>query len=391
MTVFNSLGSNYNFASALSALFTSNSKGHSQKLVAFLENKYNGKVVLTYKGREALYLAFSLLDRNKKKIIINGFTCYAVYESIEKAGYEPVLVDLPKDELNFLPNNLQSLLKKQDIAAVVIQNTLGYPCDIEAIQELCKKSNIPLVEDLAHSVGAVYKNGKEAGTVGDMVALSFSQDKMIDAVSGGALIIRNDKYKKNIQVAHGERGKKDRMYPFATVLIRNFYPLFLGKVLHFVLKKTHLLTVPMEGQVTPASLPSWQAKLALFELERLEKNIQWRREIAAIYKKGISDQFLNKEIAGKIDCSSSLRFPIFTKNREGLIKYLKKNGVYISDIWYDAPIAPRRFMAKTKYNGECPNAERISNMILNLPTHRNISKKDAQSIVELINQWEKSQ
>lgn len=391
MTIFNSLGSNYNFAYALKALFIPNNKKYNEKLIALLEKKYDGKAIVTYKGREALYLAFSLLRNKKKKIAINGFTCYAVYEAIEKAGYEALLIDIEKNGINFSPEVLEDILKKEEVAAVIIQNTLGYPCDIERIEEICRKNSVVLIEDLAHSVGAVYQSGREAGTVGDMVILSFSQDKIIDAVSGGALIIRNEEYKENIQNPKRIGKKRDRVYPLFTVLIRNFYPVFLGKIFHFILKKTNLLSAPMDGYVNPASLPSWQSKLALAEFENHGKNLKWRREIAAIYEKGINDDFLKNEITKNISNSSNLRFPIFLKNREKLIKYLRKNGVYISDIWYDAPIAPRRFMSKTKYNGECPNSEDVSNTILNLPTHKNVSKKDAQSIVEIINKWEKLQ
>ena len=41
---------------------------------------------------------------------------------------------------------------------------------------ICKEKDIVLIEDLAHCVGAKYLNGKEAGNVGDLVVLSFSQD-----------------------------------------------------------------------------------------------------------------------------------------------------------------------------------------------------------------------
>lgn len=182
MSIFNSLGSNYDFKFVLKSLFLKNDGG----LKKFLERKYKGQVTLTYKGREAIELALSGLPKGSL-IAINGFTCFAVYEAIKKAGHKALYLDIEKGELNFSPETLKRAV---NVKAVIIQNTLGYPCDIEKISQVCKENKIILIEDLAHSVGTRYENGKEAGMVGDFVALSFSQDKMIDVVSGGALIQR---------------------------------------------------------------------------------------------------------------------------------------------------------------------------------------------------------
>lgn len=183
MSIFNSLGSNYDFNFVLKSLF-SRGDGH---LKSFLENKYKGQVTLVYKGRDAIELALSNLPK-RSFIGINGFTCFAVYEAIKKAGMEVSYLDIEKGELNF---SAQTLKKATNLKAVIIQNTLGYPCDIEKIAQICQENKIILIEDLAHCVGTKYENGMEAGMMGDFVVLSFSQDKIADAVSGGALIKRN--------------------------------------------------------------------------------------------------------------------------------------------------------------------------------------------------------
>ncbi len=188
MSIFNSLGSNYNFGFAIRALFASN---NDKKLKAFLEEKYQGKATLLCKGRQAIELALKKTNLSEGTVAINGFTCFAVYEAIKKAGLDVEYLDIAKDDLNFSAKTLEKHLEKnQKIKVVIIQNTLGYPCDIERISQLCKKKKVILIEDLAHSVGTRYSNRQEAGTVGDFVVLSFSQDKMIDTVTGGALIER---------------------------------------------------------------------------------------------------------------------------------------------------------------------------------------------------------
>lgn len=182
MNIFNSLGSNYDFQFVLKSLF-SRGGGDLKKI---LEDKYKGRVTLTRKGREAIELALSGLPPGSL-IAINGFTCFAVYEAIKKAEHKALYLDIDKGDLNFSADTLKRAF---NVKAVIVQNTLGYPCDIEKIAQICKENKIILIEDLAHCVGTKYESGVEAGTVGDFVALSFSQDKMIDAVSGGALIKR---------------------------------------------------------------------------------------------------------------------------------------------------------------------------------------------------------
>ncbi|OGH45761.1 MAG: hypothetical protein A3H50_02240 [Candidatus Levybacteria bacterium RIFCSPLOWO2_02_FULL_37_10] len=399
MSVFNSLGSNYDFGFAIRALFPEVAKlfllpgGLGLDLKKYLEEKYDGEAILLFKGREAITLALKLLDLPKNsQVAINGFTCYAVYKAIEKAGCKPVLIDIPRDDLNLTRSDLVSTLTKNpDIKVVIVQNTLGYPCDIDEISEICKEKNIFLIEDLAHSVGAKYKNGTEAGRVGDFVVLSFSQDKIIDGISGGALIIRNKIYQKNIENSFKNPSValqlKDRFYPLLTFKIRIFYNVG-GKLFHFVLKKTKLLSTPMQGTLYKFSnLPEWYCNLINYQFNNSDKELRHRRKVAEIYSRNLSKKILSDSIVKNIDLSANLRFPIFVENRQNLINYLKKDNIYISDIWYDAPIAPRRFMSEINYKNDCPNAEKISEKILNLPTHKNISEKQALQLSNLINSF----
>lgn len=382
MSIFNSLGSNYNLKYVLKSLF-SDAKGKSLKLKNYLEEKYNGKIILTYKGREALTLALKILDLPKESFVaINGFTCFAVYKAIEKAGLKPLCLDLEEknSDLNFSFETFEKTLNEnKNLKAVVIQNTLGYPTDIEKIKKICDEKNIILIEDLAHCIGTKYANGREAGTVGDFIALSFSQDKVIDAVSGGALVIRAKKYqnhKLNLDFKSPKNQFKDRLYPIFTFKIRKGYDFGLGKVLHFFLKELNLLSKPMqEGLYDFYSLPDWYCNLALNQFSNLSQQLNHRKKIAKIYLEKLDKKILQKSITENINISSNLRFPIFVENRKSLIRFLKKSKVYVSDIWYD-DVAP-----------ECPNAVKISKTILNLPTHINVTEKDAIIITERINTW----
>ena len=405
MSIFNSLGSNYSLDSILQALFASNSEENKTILASFLEEKYGGKAILFYKGREAIRFALRLIDKKEAVVGICGFTCYAVYDAVVKEGYQSVFFDIDEQSLHFSKATLEAAKKKNpQLQIVIIQNTLGYPCDMEAIAKYCKKEKIILIEDLAHSIGTTYENGKEAGTVGDFVALSFSQDKVIDGVSGGALIIRNNKFSIlnfTFSMVATKQQVIDKLYPLFTFLIRKTYGFGLGKFLHRILKLFHLLSQPMMDLDGLHELPGWYCFLVYSEFLLLESSLSHRRKIASIYKDMLGLSLRAKrsnpsEIAtlssiarddNIIELSTNLRFPIFVEKREELIAFLKQQSIFVSDIWYDAPIAPKKYLSKTSYRHECPNGEKVSERILNLPTHRNVSEEDAKFIADKVNEW----
>ena len=134
-----------------------------------------------------------------------------------------------------------------------------------------------------------------------------------------------------------------------------------------------------EGLYNFYFLPDWYCNLALVEFGKLKQQVDHRKEIAKIYANNLNKNILNLNISTNIDNSSNLRFPIFLENRGDLIKFLKKYNIFVSDIWY-FDVAP-----------ECPNAVEISHKILNLPTHINVTRKDALRIAERINAWLKLQ
>ncbi len=389
MTVFNSLGSNYDLRTALQTLVASGGKGVRGQLTKLLSQRYGGSVVLTYKGRDALRLALEALP-HKGKVVVNGYTCYAVFEAVAESGHAPLYLDIGDHSLNFPPESLErALTEHAGIVAVVVQNTLGFPCDIGPIEKLCEEHGIPLIEDLAHAIGTRYADGREAGTVGDFTALSFSQDKVIDAVSGGALIVRNGRYADRMPAPAVpvpiSQQLKDRLYPILTWKIRTLYPLGLGKPFHALLRSSHLLSRPFDGFKSDVRiLPDWYCGLITRQFQQLERTQAHRQRIARMYAERFG---VCSPLPLKFDKTSAIRFPLLALDRDQLIEYLRKNGMYVSDIWYDAPISPQKYISHTNYRGECPHGERVADLMVNLPTHRNVSERAARRIADLASEW----
>ena len=393
MAIFNSLGSNYSTRDVWRHLTAKSKKGAITEFSRKLGQHYGGQALLTYKGREALELALKNSGlRPGSAIGINGFTCYAVYRAVENAGFKALLVDIAPHQLNFSVGELKALHTKHlNLKAVIVQNTLGYPADMPAIAAYCQKSGLMVIEDLAHSIGASYADNKETGSVGTFTMLSFSQDKLSDVVAGGALIARRGKIispETNLSSIGSVQRLKNRLYPLWTWLIRSTYPIGMGRILHFGLKKLHWMATPMSDDLEGLhAIPASVAALLMDRWQGVESELEHRRQIASIYMQQLPAALQPiSPISGK---PSYLRFPVWINDRKSLLGFLRSQQIFISDTWYDVPIGPVKYFPNTNYqSGTCPNSEELTNHIINLPTHMNVTPEVATNICAKIKQWQ---
>lgn len=396
--ICNSLGSNFlTLAQASEPLFISNQLHYRTDLDAYLQRQYQGEVIMLYKGRESLALALQLASLPAGSYVaINGFTCFAVYKAIAEQGLHIEYLDIETNSLDFSADTFRKAIQRNPkIKAVIVQNSLGYPADVLQIKAICEQQGVILIEDLAHSIGTTYQDGQLAGTVGDFTVLSFSQDKIIDSVSGGALIVRNQLYCSRLSKVRTSPVPpiiqlRDRLYPLFTWIIRNTHSLKMGAVVHRILKSLHLLARPMNDLGSGFhELPNWQCRLALQQLQSLDTLLHHRRKIAKIYSENLSKNLLLQAISTTIAKSSALRFPLLVSNRQTVLKYLKDHNYYLSDVWYDSPLGPSNYLKYSTYTNQCPHSEMVTKKIINLPTHRNITEKQAKQLVALINSCQK--
>ena len=66
-------------------------------------------------------------------------------------------------------------------------HTFGHPAELDELLIICKKWNLPMIEDAAESLGSFYK-GKHTGTIGKMGTLSFNGNKIITTGGGGMIL-----------------------------------------------------------------------------------------------------------------------------------------------------------------------------------------------------------
>ena len=385
--IFQALGARYSFGAAVKHAFSRGTEADSEKLRQALVKRYGGEAVLYQKGRAALAAAIRLGTGGTGKVAISGLTCYSVVQAVQAAGCTPVFVDIRQSDLQFGAQELMAAAKKHSgIKAVVIQNMLGIPADIVAIQKVTDKLGMVLIEDLAHSAGAQYADGREVGTVGDITMLSFGRDKAIDSVNGGALVVRNHDAPLTFPVITPSFSVqfRDRVYPLIAWLTRALYPIKLGRYVMGASIKVGLVVRSADGDVDEtATLPHWQAKLACDQVNSLTTIAVRRRQKAQEYAKLIEGLPSGMRQTGE----APVRVPLIVGNRDDVVQHLAARGVQANDIWYDVPVSPQRFYDRVDYPvNECPNAVRIAEQLVNLPTHERIGTDDIKHISQLVNE-----
>lgn len=195
--------------------------------------------------------------------------------SVEPAcmlGAVPVFCDITPDTYNLCPQSLETQIKavlaegKYRPAAVVAVDFLGNPADYDALDAVCKRYGLLLIEDAAQSMGASY-HGKKCGALGDVATTSFFPAKPLGCYGdGGAVFTDDDEMAVLLRslCVHGKgaRGKYDNV------------------------------RIGLNSR-----LDTLQAAILLPKLAALEGELAKRQEVAARYNEAFAGRFVTPYVA----------------------------------------------------------------------------------------------
>lgn len=361
--IFLGLASSYRAGRIWRHVFAWGGKKDSEELKQKLAKRYDAKandVVLYHTGRSALAAAFQAVAKPGSGVVIPGLTCIAVVRAVRAAGCVPIFVDIDPETLQYDWDALDKTLKVcYNVSTIVAQNTLGLPLDMSRLEKVAHRHDLKIVEDLAHSAGRFYPDGREVGTVGAATALSFGKGKAIDTIAGGALVLRG---KAKVQPVPPKRRPRwgdrwrERWYPAFGALIRGGYHVGLGKVITAVFLKLKWIQKSADAELNlDTRLTYWQAKLASQQLDELPR--------------------------------TPLRGHTFVREREKLLKALRLKGYYFDEIWYDTPVSPERYAKEAGFpESECPNTVKVAAEIINYPSW--YSDAQLAPVKDFVQQWQ---
>ncbi len=315
-------------------------------------NKFTGSntCIGVNSGTAALNLALSLFDLKNKEVLIPSLTFVSTAHAVILNGAKPIFVDVNPETLCIDEKQIQNSITK-NTKAVIPVHFAGFPCNLTAIRSICKKNNLYLIEDAAHAIGSTFNN-KKIGAHGDAVCFSFHPVKNLAMPTGGAITINHKNHKKFRKQLESRRwcGISDRNNVDYDVheLGWNYY------------------------------MNEFSAAIGLVQLKKLNEMIKTRKRIAKFYDREIN---LENKIPYSIDCSYHLYW-ILVENRKQFRKKLANEGIETGTHY-----KPVHHMSYYKNKKPLPITEKISNEIVTIPIHPNLTDNQLSKIVHFVNKF----
>jgi len=189
-----------NMKAAVENLHLSGDGPFTRHCQAWLQTQVgSASALLTHSCTAALEMAALLLDlRPGDEVIMPSFTFVSTANAFVLRGATPVFVDVRADTLN-----LDEALIEQAVTpasrAIVAVHYAGVLCEMEAITSLTAARQLCLIEDAAQALGSRYR-GRQAGSFGNLAAVSFHETKNIVSGEGGALLVNDPRFVQRAEI-----------------------------------------------------------------------------------------------------------------------------------------------------------------------------------------------
>ncbi len=329
---------------------------------AALEEKIWNRVFAVNSCTSALTLALRLAGvKAGTEVITTPMTCTATNLPILSLGAVPVWADVCSDSGLIDPRDVERKVTSLT-GAVVCVDWGGMPCDVDALKRICFVHSVPLIEDAAHSLGAVYF-GLPVGRLVDFTAFSFQAIKHITTGDGGALACRS--------VLDHERGKKLRWFG-----INREAP---GG-------GDSRIGVDIEEWGYKFHMNDIAATIGVAQLPYLRRIVAQHTANAVEYDQRLSEYFLKPKEPFGVGSSWWLYTLLLPSesDRDGFREFMLGRGIQVSQVHRRndeySVFSPHRC-------GHLPGLDLFSSRMICLPVHWGLSQADRDRIVEGCNEW----
>lgn len=142
-------------------------------------------------GTTALQIAMMALGITQgDEVITTPFTFIATGETISLLGARPVFVDIDPDTCNINANLVEAAITPRTKAIIPV-SLYGQCADMEAINAIAARHDLPVIEDAAQSFGAT-RHGRRSGSLSTIACTSFFPSKPLGCYGDGGACFTDD-------------------------------------------------------------------------------------------------------------------------------------------------------------------------------------------------------
>ncbi|HEY2219966.1 MAG TPA: DegT/DnrJ/EryC1/StrS family aminotransferase [Gaiellaceae bacterium] len=275
----------------------------------------------------------------------------AIYE-----GATPIFADIDPDTLNLDPAAVEAAVTPRTRAVVAV-DIFGYPCELDELRAICDRHGLALVEDACEALGARYK-GRPLGSHGHPATFAFYPNKQITTGEGGAVVTGSSE-EHELLVSLRNQGRLETS----------------SWLQHGRLGYNY-------------RLDDVSAALGIGQLEKLDRILAGRREVAARYAELLSGLDLELPLADDAEHERSW-FVYVVKlaggiDRDAVIHRLAADGIacapYLPCIHLQSYMRERFGFAE----GLCPVSEDASARTMAIPFHARLAREDQERVAEAL-------
>lgn len=319
------------------------------KLSDLIGNPY---CVAVNSGTAALHISLKLIGVcENDEVISTALTAEPTNTTIVLTGARVVFADVDSNTGLISPESIEKNITSKTKAIMVVHYA-GMVCDMNKINLISKKYNVPVIEDASHAFLSKYNN-KYVGNNSAYTCFSFQAIKHLTTVDGGLLLLENENEYK--------RARKLRWFGLDKTIPR------LENDIDEAGYKYHMNNV--------------NATIGLVQLENLEENVLKYIENGKYYDENL------KEIDGVTlipyypDTEPSYwLYTIKVDRRDDFITSMKKNGVTASPLH----LRNDRHSIFNVKNNKMPGLDEFYQSFVHIPCGWWLSNQDRELIVDVI-------
>ena len=124
------------------------------------------------------------------EVITSPYSFVASANCFIYEGATPVFADVDERTMNLDPAAVEAAITERTKAIVAV-DIFGYPCELDALRELCERHGLVLVQDACEALGAEYK-GSRVGSHGVDAVFAFYPNKQITTGEGGMVTTHDE-------------------------------------------------------------------------------------------------------------------------------------------------------------------------------------------------------